>query len=97
MPFITEDEMLRIDVLSAVDKERTRQIELYGNQKLSMGDLLKVLVEEVGEIAQAMQKESPWGKDSDAGDLYEEFIHAAAVCVKGAELVRKERDKLEGN
>jgi hypothetical protein len=44
-----------------------------------------------------MQKENPWSKDTDAGNLYEEFIHAAAVCVKGAEQIRKERDQFEGN
>jgi NTP pyrophosphatase (non-canonical NTP hydrolase) len=97
LSFLTEDEVLRMDVLSDVDKERTRQNELWGKQKHSLGDWLKILVEEVGEVAQAMQKEKDWGKDSDASNLYEELVHTAAVAVAIAEQVKEKRDELERN
>jgi NTP pyrophosphatase (non-canonical NTP hydrolase) len=96
MEFPTQEEMLRMDVLTDVDKERTRQDQMWGKQRHDLGDWLKILIEEVGEVAQAMQKEKDWGKDSDASDLYEELIHAAAVAVAIAEQVKeKERDELE--
>lgn len=46
------------DVLS----ERLRQNYMWGKQRHSHGDWLKILIEEVGEVAQAMQKDKHWGK-----------------------------------
>ncbi|MFC3883775.1 hypothetical protein ACFOU2_09785 [Bacillus songklensis] len=56
-----------------------------------MGTWLQILVEEVGEVAQAMQAQKGWGKESDADDLYTELIHVAAVAVAIAEQVKEER------
>jgi NTP pyrophosphatase (non-canonical NTP hydrolase) len=44
-----------------------------------MNDFLSVLVEEVGEVAKAMQGE---------GDLKEELIHTASVCVRILEVLK---------
>jgi NTP pyrophosphatase (non-canonical NTP hydrolase) len=94
LSFLTEDEVLRMDVLSDVDKERTRQEQKWGKQRHDYGTWLQILIEEVGEAAQAMQKAKGWGKDSDASDLYEELIHTAAVAVAIAEQVKEGRDSL---
>lgn len=77
-------------VLDDVSLERERQNSKWGKQRHSDGDWLKILIEEVGEVAQAMQKDQGWGKDTDASDLYTELIHAAAVAVAMAEQVKEE-------
>lgn len=81
------------EVLSDVKAERQRQNELYGLQRHAHGDWLMILGEEVGEVAQAMQKSKGWGKESDAADLYTELIHVAAVAVAIAEQVKEERQE----
>ena len=70
--------------------ERKRQDELYGKQVWNDGEFLQVLIEEVGEIAQAMQAGKSWSKLSDRDNKYDELIQAAAVCVKYAEQIREE-------
>jgi NTP pyrophosphatase (non-canonical NTP hydrolase) len=90
MPFLTTEEKLKFDVLSDVDSERIRQDGKWGKQRHELGTWLQILIEEVGEVAQAMQKTKGWGKDSDANDLYKELIHVAAVAVAVAEQVREE-------
>ncbi len=82
---------LKEKVLSAVSKERIRQDSKWGRQRHNYGDWLKILIEEVGEVAQAMQKDNGWGKESDASDLYAELIQVAAVAVEIAEQVLEER------
>lgn len=85
------DAFLLRTALDAVESERKRQNEKWGRQRHEYGDWLKILVEEVGEVAQAMQKrQKGWGKETDAGDLYEELIHTAAVAVAIAEQVLEE-------
>ncbi|MGE7607602.1 hypothetical protein ACQKML_13425 [Peribacillus frigoritolerans] len=86
------DDQLKKDVLHAVETERSRQNDLWGKQRHSYGDWLKILIEEVGDVAQAMQKDQGWGKDSDASNLYSELIHVAAVAVAIAEQVKEEND-----
>lgn len=73
--------------------ERMRQNELWGVQRHSYGDWLKILVEEVGEVAQAMQQGFVSQKDTDADDLYTELIHVAAVAVAIAEQVKDKQSK----
>lgn len=80
------------DVLTDVGVERVRQNQKWGLQRHPMGDWLKILVEEVGEVAQAMQIGDVSYKESDADDLYEELIQVAAVAVAIAEHVREERE-----
>lgn len=82
--------ILTDSVLKDVSLERERQNAKWGKQRHSDGDWLKILIEEVGEVAQAMQKDQGWGKDTDASDLYTELIHAAAVAVAMAEQVKEE-------
>jgi NTP pyrophosphatase (non-canonical NTP hydrolase) len=84
-----------IRVINGVIDERNRQNEIWGIQRHDHGKWLKILIEEVGEVAQAMQKDDGWGKDSDADDLYTELIHVAAVSVAIAEQVLEEREKDE--
>lgn len=81
------DAFLLRTALDAVESERKRQNEKWGRQRHDYGDWLKILVEEVGEVAQAMQKDMGWGKESDAGNLFEELVHTAAVAVAMAEQV----------
>lgn len=81
------DEVL--EVLSDVGKERDRQNVLWGKQRHEYGTWLTILVEEVGEVAQAMQKQKNWGKETDSDNLYEELIHVAAVAVAIAEQVKE--------
>lgn len=82
-------ELVIIDVMV----ERERQNQLWGIQRHQMGDWLKILIEEVGEVAQAMQKDDVSYKDSDASDLYKELIQVSAVAQAIAEQVRESRDR----
>lgn len=77
-------------VLVDVGLERVRQDIKWGIQRHVYGDWLKILVEEVGEVAQAMQKGFVSQKETDADDLYTELIHVAAVAVAIAEQVKEE-------
>ena len=71
--------------------ERKRQDELYGKQRHDDGTWLQIFIEEVGEMAQAMQADRTWGKESDEDNLYEEVIHSAAVLVAFAEHLREDK------
>lgn len=77
-------------ILKAIQEERGRQDDKWGLQRHDMGTWLQILVEEVGEVAQAMQTAKGWGKQSDADDLLEELIHVAAVATAIAEQVLEE-------
>lgn len=81
-----------IIVISAIKNERKRQNDKWGIQRHDYGTWLTILVEEVGEVAQAMQTKKGWGKDSDKDDLYEELIHVAAVAAAIAEQVLEEQN-----
>lgn len=77
-----------LDVMS----ERIRQIKKWGIQRHEYGEWLKILIEEVGEVAQAMQSGAKWSKETDSSNLYNELIQVAAVACSIAEQV-KESDK----
>lgn len=62
-----------------------------GLQRHDYGYWLAILVEVVGEVAQAIQQGSVASKDTDADDLYTELIHVAAVASAIAEQVREEK------
>jgi NTP pyrophosphatase (non-canonical NTP hydrolase) len=87
------DKVLRQHVLHDVELERGRQNAKWGRQRHSDGDWLKILAEEFGEVAQAMQQDMGWGKDSDASDQYTELIQLAAVAVAMAEQLLEEKSK----
>lgn len=80
---------LQHEVLHDVKRERMRQDQKWGIQRHDYGTWLQILVEEVGEVAQAMQQQKGWGKDTDASDLYKELIHVSAVAVAIAEQVKE--------
>lgn len=77
------------EVSHDVFMERKRQNLKWGFQRHDMGTWLMILMEEVGEVAQAMQKEKGWGKDTDSSNLYEELIQVAAVASAMAEQVKE--------
>jgi NTP pyrophosphatase (non-canonical NTP hydrolase) len=81
------------DVLVEVGLERVRQDSKWGIQRHDLGTWLMILVEEVGEVAQAMQKNKGWGKDTDANDLFMELIHVSAVSAAIAEQLLEEREQ----
>ncbi|MFS0822148.1 MazG-like family protein [Bacillus sp. 1P02SD] len=77
-------------VINDVALERLRQNSKWGKQRHDLGTWLQILIEEVGEVAQAMQASKGWGKDTDAQDLYNELIQVSAVAVAIAEQIREE-------
>ncbi|KIL46177.1 nucleoside triphosphate pyrophosphohydrolase family protein [Jeotgalibacillus campisalis] len=79
-------------VLMAIDQERVRQDKKWGVQRHDDGTWLQILIEEVGEVAQAMQKEKGWGKESDADNKLKEIIHVAAVATAMAEQELERKD-----
>jgi NTP pyrophosphatase (non-canonical NTP hydrolase) len=68
--------MKQIEALNAIIRERKRQDILHPNNK--KGLYFPILVEEVGEVAIALQY-----KDKD--NLKEELVHVAAVAVRWLE------------
>jgi hypothetical protein len=97
MPFLTDDEALRMDVLLDIDKERTRQEELWGKQDHDWGTWLAIVGEEHGEVCQAIQRVLGLvsSKETDAAHLYKECIHLAAVSAKMAEKAKEEEREKE--
>jgi NTP pyrophosphatase (non-canonical NTP hydrolase) len=71
--------------------ERMKQEAKWGTQRHNWGDWLIILVEEVGELSQAMGATKSWAKPTDAQNLYEEAIQVAAVAQAIAEHIRDER------
>ena len=76
---------VNIDILA----ERVEQNKKWGVQQHSMAEWLVILIEEIGEVAQAMQKKSFSSKETDADNLYEELIQVAAVASAIAEQVNE--------
>jgi NTP pyrophosphatase (non-canonical NTP hydrolase) len=74
-------------------QERLKQNKKWGHQRHSNGRWLAILVEEVGESAQAIQKDMVSHKGTDADDLYNELIQVAAVAQAWAEQVKEYREK----
>lgn len=80
-----------LEVNEQVFEERARQNDKWGRQNHENGRWLAILVEEVGEVAQAMQQGSAASKETDADNLYEELIHVAAVASAFAEQVLRDK------
>lgn len=87
-------EQLKNKVLVDVNAERIRQDKLRGIQRHELGTWLGILIEEVGEVAQAINGINlpDDAKETDADNLYEEIIHAAAVLVAIGEQVKEEQE-----
>lgn len=79
-----------LTIINDVMSERIRQLKKWGIQRHEYGEWLKILIEEVGEVAQAMQSGTEWSKDTDSNNLYEELIQVAAVACSIAEQVKEE-------
>jgi NTP pyrophosphatase (non-canonical NTP hydrolase) len=80
---------LMFNINEDVFMERMRQNEKWGIQRHDNGVWLSILIEEVGEVAEAMQKGMKSEKETDANNLYEELIQVAAVASAWAEQIRE--------
>lgn len=78
----------RIKVLNDIPRERARQEEIHP-EEIGLWEMFGVVVEELGELAQAMQKHYlvPGTKTTDKDNLYEEAIHLSAAAARFAEKV----------
>lgn len=83
-------------ILYEVKAERIRQVEKYGKQVHTPEQWLVITMEEIGEMAQAMQKGSQAAKPTDADSLFKETIQAAAVLVASAEQLLEKVAAFEG-
>lgn len=83
---------LMMAVSQEVYMERFRQNDKWGVQRHNIGTWLAILMEEVGEVAQAAQNRMGLvsTKETDADNLYEECIHVAAVASAIAEQLKEE-------
>lgn len=85
--------MLMLEVNSDILRERLRQNTLWGTQRHPYYKWLAIALEEVGEISEAMQVLDGEGKPTDAQDLYEEIVQAAAVLQALGEHVKEDMEK----
>lgn len=77
----------RLDIIEAILAERERQdsLKTSGHLKAICADdipntvKLAALVEEVGEVARAILGREGWSRDG--GDLRQELVQVAAVCL----------------
>lgn len=90
---LDDDLRLLVEVRKDVNDELGRQRDKWGVQRHDNGRWLAILVEEVGESAQAMQEGSEAYKESDADDLYKEIVQVAAVAESWAAQVLELRRK----
>lgn len=97
IPIIPTDKLVKFEgrtqVINDIHQERSRQDYKWGEQVHDYPTWLTILVEEVGEVAQAMQSDKGWGKSTDADNLYKELIQVAAVATAIAEQVMHDETK----
>ena len=86
-------EALKAQVAADVEIERQRQDKLWGKQRHDFNKWFSLVLEEVGEVAQALNRINfpEDAKDTDAEDLYKEIIQTSAILRAFAEHV-KERE-----
>lgn len=90
---IEKDFQLLSEVIKDVNKELISQRKQWGVQRHDHGRWLAILIEEVGESAQAMQEGSAAYKDTDADDLYKEVVQVAAVAMSWAAQLMEEKER----
>lgn len=87
---------MRDRIYSQIEAERLRQDELWGEQGHTLDRWLTILVEEVGEVAKAMQGDDP---DRVEDEAEEELVQVAAVAVQIVEKIQEARERraISGN
>lgn len=95
-PTLDEDMKLLNSVQNDVWDELGKQRDKWGVQRHIDERWLSILVEEVGEAAQAIQQGSAASKESDADSLYSEVIQVAAVAMSWA-AQEKEKEQKRGS
>jgi NTP pyrophosphatase (non-canonical NTP hydrolase) len=91
-----ERKVMRDRIYSQIEAERIRQDGLWGEQRHTLDRWLTILVEEVGEVAKAMQGDDP---DRVEDEAEEELIQVAAVAVQIVEKIQEARERraISGN
>ena len=79
------------DVVSEVIAEKDRQKELWGEQNHNPHIYMGILVEEVGEAAQALNEFYFKGEPKELAHHREELVQVAAVAISAIECI--DRDK----
>lgn len=72
--------------LGPVALERRRQTKLFGEQNHTHEEWLRILIEEVGEVARALNE------DDSVEHLCEELTQVAAVAVAWVETVNRSKE-----
>lgn len=78
---IAKDLSIATSVIFDVERELVSQRQKWGVQRHSSLAWLPILSEEVGEVAEALQKGTTAFKDTDSDDLEKELIQTAAVAI----------------
>lgn len=86
------NEELLYAAVDSVIAERHRQHKKWGEQRHTPEYWLVILMEEIGEFAQALQRERGQGKDSDQSNKLEESIHFTAVSLAIVEQLIEEME-----
>ncbi len=90
---VEEDLLLTNTVINDVYDELKRQRKMYHVQRHSNLKWLPILLEEVGEVAEALQIDTQAAKESDADDLYKELTQVAAVAISWAAQLKEQKDQ----
>lgn len=99
-PFIKIEEMtsgehtryisLQTMVVAKIEQERRSQMEKWGYQRHGIETWMTILMEEIGEVFQAINSTLFSGKESDAENIQEELIQSGAVIVAILEQLEEE-------
>lgn len=81
---------MRQQIFEQIEAERIRQDGLWGVQRHSLDRWLTILVEEVGEVAKALQGDDTEQVEKEAE---EELIQVAAVAVQIVEKIQQARER----
>ncbi|WP_110513772.1 MazG-like family protein [Herpetosiphon llansteffanensis] len=79
--------MSQADILAAIAAERQSQDSKWGEQNHHLIEWLSILMEEVGEVAQAIN-EYHW-RDASMANIRKELIQVAAVAVSALESIER--------
>lgn len=88
----------RASVLQRVANERARQTRLFGEQKHTLYEWLAILMEEVGEVANAAlywQENGEYSHEWDA--IEQEMVQVAAVAVAAIEDFGRGNESVAGS